>query len=195
MDTLKAKKLMIMYGQAPTADNFAQLLQEVDDHLVICIRVLRSKCPILVFEDPQDLYQCAIVGLSKACKVMTIEHDAERLDTRIFFYVKEAVYTTYLRIHREKHKLHKVAKLEKADVRPVWADLLFDDFEQTVRRLIKRGVISYRDYQMFVQHFAYKRTYKTLSKEFKLNPFTIRDHILQVLNILQILLQKEDYTI
>jgi len=195
MDKLRIKELMIAYRQNPNGETFEHLLREADPHLEVCIRVLRSKCPILIIEDPQDLYQCSIIGLSNACRSVTVEHDADKLDTRIFLYVKELVYSTYLRPHRNKHKLHKLAKLETCDTVPVWSKLLFADFEQSVRKLIEQGMISFKDYQMFVQHFAYKRTYPDLQEEFKLNKFTIRDHVLQVLHILQITLKKEDFVI
>jgi len=195
MDTIRIQELMVAYRQNPVGETFEQLLREADPHLEVCIRVLRSKCPILVIEDPQDLYQCAIIGLVNACKSITVEHDASRVDTRIFLYVKELVYSCYLRPHRNKYKLYKIAKRETYDTAPVWSRLLFADFEQAVRQLITRGVLSYRDYQMFVQHFAYKRTYQDICEEFKLNSFTVRDHILQVLHILQISLKKEDFTV
>jgi DNA-directed RNA polymerase specialized sigma24 family protein len=195
MDKIRIQELMVAYRQNPTGETFEHLLREVDPPLEVCIRVLRSKCRILVIEDPQDLYQCAIIGLSNACRSITVEHDASRVDTRIFLYVKELVYGCYLRPHRNKYKLHKLAKLETCDTTPVWSKLLFADFEQAVRQLIARSVISYRDYQMFVQHFAYKRTYQDICKEFKLNSFTVRDHILRVLHILQLALKKEDFTV
>lgn len=192
MDKALLKKKMLQYKQDPSEKNLCDLLAFIDPHLETCINVLKSKFPELKRENPQDLYHYAIIALTKAAKSLTVEHDAEMLDTRIYFYFKSEIFQVYNIDRKQKEFTSSSIEEECVDMTG-WDNLVLQDLEAKVQKLIERREIPQAGYNMVIDRILGGFSLYDLRKKYGIPIREVKKMINYTIKRIRELLNPDDF--
>ena len=145
------QNLMLSYKDTNDKRTFEDILERIDKKIVqMAYRIAR----MYYFTDPniQDMYQCAIIGLTNAIKAVKETDDHNYVLRKIFTYVRKEIFQQY----REKahYKRIDTDKLEdKSAYFPVDENLIQEDRVHFLSSLIVHKVITKDDLDLIALRF------------------------------------------
>jgi len=193
-DQPQLKIMMLTYKVSQDPKDFVFILQMVDKFIISTMYMLKYKLHHLIGrEDPQELYQLAIIALYKACNSMKPETKDLDMRPRIISYIKEEFKNTF----RKGRKEFAMSTLATA-IEPVYMDDTFKklclcDFKEQVAQFFKLELLDPVDFAIVCSHFGFDHSYNAISKEYKISTYMVKRRVNRAMAVLREHLNAEDF--
>lgn len=193
-DQPELKRMMFQYRESQDPADFLPILAMVDRFLVNTMYMLRSRLFSLIGrEDPQELYQLAIISLYKACNSMREGTADLDMRPRIISYMKEEFKNTFRKGRREHAMSTLALTIDPARSDETMKLLVLSDFRSKVAALFHSEALDPVDFSMFCCHFGFGNTYAQIAQEYKVSEYRVKMGITEALKVLRENMDPEDF--
>ncbi len=187
IDQLVLKEWMLEYRETQDPVVFCKILATVDGFIIGRSNMLKAKLPhLLVNEDPQELYQLAIIALYKACNSMREHTKDSDMRPRITAYIKEEFKNTFRKSRREKNLSSLPIPFESPiSDESIFENLAVTEFVEQISKLVQDEILSIEDFNLVCAYHAFNRTYTDISAQHRTTTTIIKTKIEKALQILK----------
>lgn len=192
--SIKSEVLRDLVTQYQTAEDpvtksnvFKRILMRVDRLLISKATQMQSMRMQLRNIDPQDLYQCAIVGLYRALEGVKNSYTGDNIQARILSYVKEEIRKTYLGKKRRMFTIDPSIIVD-ADIHgeyggveiPEFTRMEIDELIAGIKRMVENKEIARDDFEMLVDSAVNGLSFSEIGRRRHLHYTTVSGKVKRV---------------
>ena len=193
-DQPQLKIMMLDYKLSQNPADFVPILQMVDKFVISTMYMLHYRLHQLIGrEDPQELYQLAIIALYKACNSMKPETKDLDMRPRIISYIKEEFKNTFRKGRREFAMSTLAATIDPPYIDDTFKKLGLEDFKEQVAKLLRTEILDHVDFAMACSYFGFGHSQGKISEEYKVSTYMVKKRIDRALEVLREHLNAEDF--
>jgi DNA-directed RNA polymerase specialized sigma24 family protein len=156
-------------------DIFEHILIRVDNLVMHTVHLCRTKCPHLLGEDLDALYQTALLGLYKAIKSYPSFEDPDRVLARLSAYMRQEIRSSFP--YRVLSDDYIESQDQFVSEETVYADLDFQMLEEFLSRLVEQEIVSQQELDLIVARYKNEIPCSMLAATHDLSEATVRTKI------------------
>jgi len=165
---------------------FEKILKRIDKLIIYKIGKLKRQYKQLSAVPNQDLYNTAILGIYRALDSVKDKDSGATIQARILSYIKEEIRKIYMP-HKKEIITENIEKWENKieSKEPEFTTIEYEELREIVNKLIDNFQLPKEDFDIFIDHYLNRKTYKKIAEELKVHHTTIANRIKNVKNLLR----------
>lgn len=169
------KDLVMQYQKNPTPELFERILKRVDNLVLKTVNIARSLCPHLLAEDPDDLYQTAIMGLYPAITTTKEDEDPYYVVARLIAYMKCELKKGYPYKVLAPGFLEEQEEFTSDD--DIFKNLNYENLLEILNKFVEENLVSSDELDFIKMRYMQDMSCEEISKVSGISTGTVREKI------------------
>jgi hypothetical protein len=169
------KDYILEYQISQDPDKFKQILARVDNLVLSTVHHCIKKCPHLELEDPEAIYQTALVGLYKAVVKVPSWEDPDHVIARLVAYMRQEIRSNFP--YRVLPEQYFNSQNQCVPEETVYEDLDYEMILELLGKLVEEEIITRLELDLITTRYRDGIPCSVLASSHDLSEATIRSKI------------------